>query len=110
MGRKQLRREKRIEGNVVKRALYELQIASIPVKLLLGSDTGWPDQLFLLGFGRVLFIEFKDPDGALEPKQIYKIQILKDLGYDVQVHDNEEQALEAIARARMEAARLSEEG
>lgn len=105
------RREKRIEKKVRRRALRELRVPSIPLKFVMGVDTGWTDELFLIGFQRVMFIEFKDPDeGVLEPKQIYKINLLKEMGYDVQVHDNEQQAIEAITRARMEAAQLSEEG
>lgn len=102
------RREKRIETNVNKKALRELRVPNIPLKLLLGAETGWPDRLYLIGFGQVLFIEYKDPDkGEVSPKQQYMINLLKEIGYNVQVHDNEDEAFEAIARAKVEAARIS---
>lgn len=93
-----LRQEKtRVENPVVKKALEILLVPSIPLKLERGSDTGRPDQLFLIPHGRPLFIEFKweglDPD----PKQLYWHRILEDLGYDVQVHNNVDEALTAIA-------------
>ena len=104
------RQEKRIEVNVCKAALLDLRIANIPLKLHLGTQNGWPDRLFLLGHGAVLFIEFKDPyKGELEPLQIRNHEMLRSLGYNVQVHDNKVDALEAITRAKLEAAQLSEE-
>lgn len=111
MARGKFRREKKIEERVNQRALEELQIANIPLKLLLGTSTGWPDRLYLLGYGAVLFIEYKDPDeGEVSPKQTLMIEMLKGLGYDVQVHDNEDEAFRAIEAAKLEAARLSKEG
>lgn len=105
------RQEKRIETNVNKKALRQLRIPNIPLKLLLGAETGWPDRLYLLGFGQVLFVEYKDPDeGEVSPKQGYMINLLKEMGYNVQVHDNESEALQAIESAQVEASRLSKEG
>lgn len=93
-----MRRERtRLENPVVKRALEELLVPSIPLKLTRGSETGRPDDLFLIPFGRPLFIEFKWEAWELEPKQDYWHRILEDLGYDVQVHNNVEEALFAIA-------------
>ena len=107
---KKFRREKRIEKQVCDKALRELQVPNIPLKLHLGTHNGWPDRLFLVGHGVVLPIEFKDPDeGEVAPLQDHMLTMLKDLGYDAQVHDNEEQALEAIKSAKVEAARLSKE-
>lgn len=104
------RREKRIERKVNKRVLRKLRVPNIPLKLLLGVETGWPDRLYLLGFGAVKFIEYKDPDeGEVSKKQQYMINLLLEMGYDAEVHDNEEQAFESIARAKMEAASLSKE-
>lgn len=107
---KRFRREKRIEEAVNRDALCELRVPNIPLKLHLGTQNGWPDRLYLLGHGAVLFIEFKDPDeGELSPLQARNHEMLRSLGYNVQVHDNKEQALEAIARAQLEAARISKE-
>lgn len=105
------RREKRIETNVNKKALQTLRVPNIPLKLLLGAETGWPDRLYLLGCGQVLFVEYKDPDeGEVAPKQVYMITMLKEMGYNVQIHDNEQQALKAIESAKVDAARLPKEG
>ncbi len=106
-----MRQEKlRIELPTVKRALHELLIPSIPLKLVRGSDTGRPDDLFLIPHGRPLFIEFKWGDEEPEPKQLYwQDEVLGKLGYDVQVHNNVEQALEAIA-VEVVAAALHAEG
>lgn len=93
-----MRQEKsRIEGPVVKRALAELLVPSVPLKLVAGSETGRPDDLFLIPEGRPLFIEFKWGELTPDPKQVYWHGILESLGYDVQVHNNVEQALAAIA-------------
>lgn len=93
-----MRREKlRIELPTVKKALHELLIPSIPLKLVRGSETGRPDDLFLIPHGRPLFIEFKWGELQPEPKQAYWHGILRNLGYDVQVHNNVEDALAAIA-------------
>lgn len=100
------REEKRIEANVWDRALKELHVPSVGLKLLLGAQTGWPDRLFFVGNDKVKIIEFKDPNGELEPKQIYIIDMLKGLGYDVEVHDNREEAFAAIAKAVQAAGRL----
>lgn len=96
-----MRREREeIEKPVQRRALVELLVPCIPLKLIEGSETGWPDTLFLIPGGRPLFIEFKWPGERPEPKQVYMITLLHNLGYDVQVHDNVEEALDAIRTAR----------
>jgi hypothetical protein len=93
-----MRQEKnRVEVPVVKRALNELLVPSIPIKLVAGSETGRPDDLFLIPKGRPLFIEFKWEALQPEPKQEYWHRILQDLGYDVQTHNAVDEALTAIA-------------
>jgi len=105
-----MRQEKaRIESPVVKKALETLLVPSIPIKLVAGSDTGRPDDLFLIPYGQPLFIEFKWQAWEPEPKQEYWHQILESLGYVVQVHNNVEEALTAIA-VEVVAATLYAEG
>jgi len=85
-----------IRNPTVKRALDELRVPAIVMAMNRGADTGRPDTLFLTP--RIpLFIEFKWEAWELEPKQEYWHRILKDLGYDVQVHNNVDEALTAIA-------------
>jgi hypothetical protein len=66
-----------------------------------GQD-GWPDRVFFLPGGKPLVIEFKAPGEAPSERQAYRVGFLQQLGYDVEVHDDREQALEAI-RSRVEA-------
>lgn len=104
------RQEKsRVENPTVDRALKELLVPSIPLKLVRGSETGRPDDLFLIPGGRPLLIEFKWGEMKPEPKQVYWHGVLESLGYDVEVHNNVEEALQSIA-LKVVAATLHEEG
>lgn len=98
------RNEKRIESNACARALAELQVANIPLKIALGAETGWPDRLFLLGNGKILFVEFKYPGEKPSAKQEYIHEFLRELGYEVQVHTNEDETLRAIRSAKVDSA------
>lgn len=102
-----MRREQEvIEQPVQRRALIDLHVPSIPLKLIGGSETGWPDDVFLIPGGRPLILEFKWPGEHLDPKQVYMIFVLLNLGYEVEVHDNVEEALTAIAAAKTRAAEV----
>jgi hypothetical protein len=93
-----MRREKeRIEKPTQQYALVVLGVPFIAMKFIEGVETGWPDSLFLIPGGRPLFVEFKWPGEYLDPKQVYQIFILLNLGYDVEVHDNVEEACASIA-------------
>ncbi len=48
---------------------------------------GWPDRT-LFYFGRVYFVEFKDPYGSLSPQQIATIADLGKMGFGVAVIDS----------------------
>lgn len=92
------RREKELlEAKVCARALTELQTPSI--KLKPGANTGWPDREFFIIGGVPLLIEFKWPGYEPDPRQDYIHDMLRELGYDVQVHDSEDAAVEAIRMA-----------
>ena len=71
------------------------------------GQRGWPDRMFCLP-SFPFWIEFKLPDEELEPLQIHIINELLELGYDIEVHDNPQDAISAIER-RLEAAQLSKE-
>jgi hypothetical protein len=84
--------ESAIERWVTKHALEDYGVESTKF----GYD-GWPDRLFWVP-APLLLIEFKAPGEQPGPRQSYRINKLKRLGYDVEVHNNRESALEAIIK------------
>jgi len=78
-------------------------------KLTVIGDTAFPDRIFWIPGGKPLLIEFKRPGEAPRPKQLHNHTWLKNLGYEVQVHDNEAQALQAVVNL-IEEKHLSNEG
>lgn len=100
-----MRLEKEQERRCNKRALHDLKVPCIK---LTPPETGYPDRMYLLGFDKVLFIEWKrTANDKPTPKQLYIHDLLREQGYDVQVHYDEEEGYQAIRRAKLEAARLS---
>lgn len=94
-----------LEEWVCSRALTLYAVPS--VKLNLRGSNGWPDRMYLVPGGEPLFIEFKN-DGQKEAQE--KLQILRQAqllhrGYNAQIHDNRQEALDAIRQA-VESARL----
>ncbi len=61
---------------------------------------GWPDREFYLPGGKPLLIEFKRPGEGLAPLQEKTIAELRKIGYDIEVHDDKDEAIAAI-KARM---------
>ena len=101
MARVTLRRQREspIETWVVAQARAN-GIESIKLQAPYGrGETSYPDRQFFVPGGRPLLIEFKRPGDDPDPKQEYIHGLLRTLGYDVQVHDNRETALEAIFTA-----------
>ena len=86
-----------IERCACERALRELGVRSL--KLNVTGSTGWPDRLFFIPGGRPLFIEFKRPGEEPDPKQRHIHEVLKHNGYEVQVHDTIDGAVQAVAAA-----------
>lgn len=82
--------EAKIERSVCNKALNQLGIANIKLKA-----AGYTDRAFLCPF-RPLFIEFKAVGEEPRPLQVDRIDSLRKLGYEVQVHDDEDKALAAI--------------
>jgi hypothetical protein len=64
----------------------------------------WPDRLFLLPNGLVVFVEFKRPNGVLEPGQDAIKRMLSCLGFTVVRYDNVDQALKGLHEYLMGAA------
>lgn len=89
--------ETEIEGKVAERALRELSIFSI--KLRVAQERGYPDRIFLIPGGRPLFIEFKRSGKTAQPYQLMIHKRLRHAGYQIEVHDDIEEALAAIRKA-----------
>lgn len=66
------------------------------------------DRWFLLPKGKLFIIEFKRPGKYSKGRQANEIRELKELGYDIERHDNSDEAIEAIKK-RLGAAWLSKE-
>jgi hypothetical protein len=89
--------ERHIEQRVVKWARQHMR-----VKKMNGlGDRSWPDRMFMIPGGKPFFIEFKRPGNKPTPLQEHTIRGLKEHGYDVEVHDDSDQAIRAI-RARLD--------
>ena len=65
------------------------------LKLSVLGNRGYPDRMVVYQ-GRILFIEFKRPGEEPTKRQLYVHQLLRDLGHEVQVHDNADEAVAAI--------------
>lgn len=61
-----------------------------------------PDYIFWIPGGRPLLIEFKRPGQEPTPLQTHTILLFHDDGYDVEVHDTKESAIEAITKKSIE--------
>jgi len=90
-----------LEKPIVKKArdlVWEL--LGIPSLLLnVRGNNGYPDVIFWLPGGYPFISEFKQPGEEPRPKQEDVINELIDLGYQVEVHDNPFDVLEAIITA-----------
>lgn len=71
----------------------------VHIKLTPVGQRGWNDRLFFLPL-RPLLIEFKSPGWEPRPLQAYRHRVLRELFYDVQVHDTHEAAIAAIEEAK----------
>lgn len=86
--------ERDIENPVVK----WVKDIGIKVRKLNGlGNRDDPDRLFWLP-GWPFLIEFKKPGEVPTEKQALRIKELQDLGYDVEVHDNVEEAKQAVIK------------
>jgi VRR-NUC domain len=98
-------RESKIERRVCKRVLSELGV--LGYKFNSATQSGVPDRIFLIPGGKPFFIEFKAPGLDLSEKQNWVFEVFKKLGYDVEVHDDENEAYQAIKIRTMEAKAIS---
>ena len=98
------------ESKIEKKAkdlAYE-HLGVISSKLVTPGHTGFPDQIFWLPGGKPLLIEFKAPGEEPRLNQLHIHEQLKQLGYQIEVHDNEIRAFQAIIRI-LETPQLSKE-
>jgi Holliday junction resolvase len=84
MNKKDLPLEKEVQKRIIKR--YEEE-GYIVVKITLCSKPGFPD-LLLLKNGIAKFIEVKRPGGKPRPLQAYRIDELRNAGFEVEVLDH----------------------
>ncbi len=68
----------------------------VTLKLNLRGRKGWPDRLVMWEGGHMMFIEFKRPGEEPRRLQVYVHKQLRALGFEVQVHDNTRNALDAV--------------
>lgn len=92
--------ESEIESTAAAAILTELGVFSI--KLRKAQEAGYPDRIFLIHGGVPLFIEFKREGKAPDEYQLMIHRRLRHAGYQVEVHDTVEGAVNAV-RAALEA-------
>lgn len=81
-------REKAIERKLVK----AVQAAGgIAPKLVSPGFDGMPDRMVLLPYGKMVFVEVKDPGKNPRPLQLARHRLLRRLGFRVYVLDGEDQ-------------------
>jgi hypothetical protein len=83
--------ESKTERDTADRAQMELGIECVKLKA-----RSWPDKMFMIPGGRPFLIEFKRKGESLRKNQQLKVWRLQTLGYDVEVHDDAEEAVKAI--------------
>lgn len=94
-----LRLEKDIERAVGQKITLWAREQGIPLlylKLSAQGERGWPDRTILWGDAKALFIEFKRPGEEPRKLQKYIHEAIRNLGFEVQVHDDIERAVAAI--------------
>lgn len=74
-------------------------VLSIRLSFARGIAAGWPDAMFLLPQGRVLFIEFKRPGAKPSPLQEHRLETLRELGFNAIWADSRDTARSAILQA-----------
>lgn len=102
----QVNPETKIELNACRLIYENLGIEGGKLKII--GNNGYPDRIFWLPGGKPLLIEFKQPGEIPEPKQQEIHDLLKGLGYNVQVHTSDVDALQAVIEA-LETTRLPKE-
>ena len=91
--------EKDIEAAVGRKIWQMSKSGNVPIhylKLTILGNRGWPDRLVLWPNRGILFIEFKRPGEQPRKLQEFVHAAIRKLGFDVEVHDNVDRAVESI--------------
>jgi predicted RNA-binding protein Jag len=106
----------RIESKIEKDYVKEIEkwartnhVALETIKMNLKGRRGWPDRMVLWEGANVFFIEFKQPDECARRLQEYIHKILRAMGFEVELHDNTDDALEST-KAKIRATALADKG
>lgn len=67
------------------------------LKWVCPGQTGVPDRILILPFGRVIFIEFKQPTGRVSLRQQYWLTKLRGMGHEVLLLKSLEEAKKLVA-------------
>jgi hypothetical protein len=95
------RLESSIEKAVCDRAFRKLGL--INIKLNGPGRRGWPDRLFILDNGKVVFMEFKQKGKKSTPLQESKHKLLKNFKHQVEVCDDVDSGIVKLALAALRA-------
>ena len=90
---------KPLEKDIEQAFLRKLKKAYPHIRALKFSAIGqrsWPDRILFLSEGRVLLIEFKRPGGLPTELQEECHKYLRDMGHDIQVFSNAEEAFNYV--------------
>lgn len=74
------------------------RVGLVGCKLKLTAGRGWPDKAVLLPDNRVVWIEFKGPEGRLSAQQEFCIRKMQKAGHQVFVCRSLEEAQDAVAQ------------
>ena len=88
--------ESQIEREACRQIFQRLGVRS--KKLTSGGERSWCDRMFVMPGARVCFCEFKRPGEVATPLQKHNHEMLRALGFKVEVHDTVAGAFEFVRR------------
>lgn len=83
-------------GNSLSRWADEMGYDVTYLKLTILGQRGWPDRLLLWPMQRALFIEWKAVGESPRPLQEHYHNILRAMGFEVRVYEDDRVALEEV--------------
>lgn len=94
-----------LEKHIEAKAVAWAKRAGIKVKVKMFGEH--LDRWFFFPNGHLYIIEFKRPGQVPTPRQQKEIDELKELGFDVEVHDDSDEAITALRKRAMAPAKAS---